>query len=331
MNVQPDSTLVAMLVELACRAPSVHNSQPWTWRYTDGRLDLFSDRSRILAAADPDGRALVISCGAALAHLQTAAQAWRWSTDVEVFPSPAAPQHLARVHFVHGARPRSHEFDLLTAINRRRSDRRPFGGVRTELAMTPEMARAGEENGTEITVLSDRARQALAEASHLSASARKYDSTYQAELRWWAGHTFGSDGIPPGSLADSTESREVDVGRRFPEPSGRDHDTRVKEDAATVLVLATAHDRPDDWLRSGRTLSSVLLEATAEGLATCPLTHVTEQPGSRAVVASLVPAGAPQVLVRIGTPASGPGPDQTPRQRVSSILTFDGVRSRARS
>ena len=52
----PDVNTVRMAVDLACRAPSVHNSQPWQWTYSDGRLDLFSDRSRLLASADPSAR-----------------------------------------------------------------------------------------------------------------------------------------------------------------------------------------------------------------------------------------------------------------------------------
>src|SRR5680860_344648 len=35
----PDSNVVRIAVDLACRAPSVHNSQPWRWRYTEGCLD----------------------------------------------------------------------------------------------------------------------------------------------------------------------------------------------------------------------------------------------------------------------------------------------------
>ncbi|MGW6421647.1 hypothetical protein ACWF82_03140 [Nocardia sp. NPDC055053] len=39
-------------VELAVRAPSVHNTQPWLWRIRPGRVDLFADFRRQLAATD---------------------------------------------------------------------------------------------------------------------------------------------------------------------------------------------------------------------------------------------------------------------------------------
>ena len=57
---------VRRIVEGATRAPSVHNTQPWLWRAHAHTLDLYADRSRRLGATDPEGRNLVISCGAAL-------------------------------------------------------------------------------------------------------------------------------------------------------------------------------------------------------------------------------------------------------------------------
>ncbi|SNS56954.1 Acg family FMN-binding oxidoreductase [Rhodococcoides kyotonense] len=329
MNVEPDSAVVAMLVDLACRAPSVHNSQPWRWKYSNGFLDMFSDRTRLLDVIDPDGRQMLISCGAALDHLQKAAEASRWTAEIETLPTPGGPRHLARIRFVPGARPRSHEFDLLTAINRRYTDRRPFGGVRQDVVISPEMRRAADVNQTILAALTDGAKDVLAEASRTSANTRRYDATYQAELRWWAGHGFEVDGIPPQALSDRAQAASIPVGRAFPV---RDDGSAVDapEDESSVLLLATRSDGPLDWLRCGRALSSVLLEATVRGLATCPLTHMTEQSGSRAIVASLAPhGGIPQVLVRVGTPVGHAPPTRTPRQKVSTVLSIEGVRERS--
>ena len=88
MNVQPDPPVVEMMVELACRAPSVHNSQPWKWSYADGYVDLHTDRTRLLSTIDPTGRQLTISCGAALDHLEKAATTFKWATEVELLPQP---------------------------------------------------------------------------------------------------------------------------------------------------------------------------------------------------------------------------------------------------
>ena len=330
MNDQPDSAVMEMLVELACRAPSVHNSQPWRWVQSEHGLDLYTDRSRLLGAIDPTERQMVLSCGAALDHLCTAAAAFRWTTDVDLMPTPGAPDHLARVRLIHDAHPRSHEFDLLAAINRRRSDRRAFGPVPDN--RLPARYAGRVDGDIRLTFLSVEAKETLATASRLSAGIRKYDATYQAEIRWWAGHSFRSAGIPPAALADRAETSRVQVGREFPEPH-RPGGTETREqmtDESTVVLLGTASDERLDWLQCGRAMSAFLLAATADGLATCPLTHMTEQSGSRRLVESLAPGqGVPQVLIRIGAPAVGSPLAPTPRRAVSSVLSV-AARSTAR-
>ena len=42
-----DSKVIEDAVTAACRAPSLHNSQPWQWVYSDGQLRLFLDSSRV--------------------------------------------------------------------------------------------------------------------------------------------------------------------------------------------------------------------------------------------------------------------------------------------
>ncbi|MET7403927.1 nitroreductase, partial [Dactylosporangium sp. NPDC005572] len=53
-------------------APSIHNSQPWRFRYRDGAIDVLVDPSRALPACDPAGRAARVSCGAAAFNLTLA-------------------------------------------------------------------------------------------------------------------------------------------------------------------------------------------------------------------------------------------------------------------
>src|SRR5688572_13583665 len=77
------------LLRYAVRAPSGHNTQPWRFRITDGRVHLYADSSRSLPVVDPEGRELVMSCGAALAHLTVALRHFGYAGDVSPFPDPA--------------------------------------------------------------------------------------------------------------------------------------------------------------------------------------------------------------------------------------------------
>ncbi|MFF0814609.1 Acg family FMN-binding oxidoreductase [Rhodococcus sp. NPDC003318] len=325
----PDTDVVRTAVDLACRAPSVHNSQPWQWRYDAGRLDLYADPARLLVAADPRGRQLLISCGAALHHLTVAMASLRWRTHIDLLPRADGSRQVASVRFTRDAQPRSHDFDLLAAIRRRRTDRTAFSPLPDPL--TAERLRAAAGAGVTVTVLPEDARPALVEATELSSAVRRYDASYQAELRWWAGHDFDTDGIPDSALATANERAMVSVGRAFPDPftprpsaaptvveTGAD-----RADASTVLMLGTPGDEPADWIRCGQALSAITLEATIARLATCTLTHLTDVDRSREVIRELAPdAGVPQLLIRVGTPTHPAPMNDTPRRSVSQVLTF---------
>jgi nitroreductase len=65
------------LLRYAVFAPSSHNTQPWLFRIQGHELDLIADLNRSLPIVDPMNRELIISCGAALNHLQTATRYFR--------------------------------------------------------------------------------------------------------------------------------------------------------------------------------------------------------------------------------------------------------------
>jgi len=74
--------VLAAAAQDALQAPSVLNTQPWRWRIDADVLELHADRDRQLAVADPDGRLLLLSCGAALHHARLAMAAAGWSAQV---------------------------------------------------------------------------------------------------------------------------------------------------------------------------------------------------------------------------------------------------------
>ncbi len=116
---------IERILELACRAPSVHNTQPWLWRVTGSRVDLYADTSRQLLVADAAGRNLTISCGAAVHHVRVAVAAAGLRARVTRLPDPGNPDHLAMIDIVPGRRPPQATADL-RALERRCTDRRRF-------------------------------------------------------------------------------------------------------------------------------------------------------------------------------------------------------------
>src|SRR5262245_59670541 len=70
------------LLQWAVLAPSRHNTQPWKFEIEGDELRVYTDDSRCLPCADPDGRQLVMSCGAAMVNLRLAASHFGHATSV---------------------------------------------------------------------------------------------------------------------------------------------------------------------------------------------------------------------------------------------------------
>lgn len=316
-----ETQVIKDAVQLACRAPSLHNTQPWQWIYRSGRLDLFLDPSRVMLS-DRSGREALISCGAVLDHLRVAMAAAGWQGNVDRFPNPNDLNHLASIDFTamdyvtEGHRRRAE------AILRRRTDRLPFTAPSDWGSVEPMLRNAVDSRDVRLDVMPDDIRPQLVDASQLAESLRLYDSSYHSELEWWTEPFEVSDGIPQTSRVSAAESDRVDIGRRFPLTHQSERRTRIPEDHSTILLLSTDDDSRADALKSGEALSAVLLECTMAGLANCPVTHVTEVRASRELVCALLDHDEfPQALIRVGmAPAMEEVPPATPRRPLDEVL-----------
>ncbi len=318
-----DTKVIKRAVELACRAPSLHNSQPWRWVASGTTVDLFADPHRIVTSTDSSGRESIISCGAVLDHFRVAMAAVGWETNVDQFPNPNNLDHLASIDFASADYVATARRDRAAAILRRRTDRRPLRAPKGWASFEPVLRSTFDSDLANLDVLADDARPRLVEASRLHEALRRYDDLYHHELRWWTAPSRDSEGIPEDALANEAERSADDVNRRFPADGHTRKSSAGIHDEAKILVLSTSADTRADALNCGQALSAILLECTMAGLATCTVTHVTELQASRDIIRELMPnaAAMPQVLIRVGTELAGKGaPEPTPRRPVRDVL-----------
>jgi len=257
-----DADVITSAMELAVRAPSLHNSQPWRWVADGGVLELFADPTRIGRSTDSTGREVLISCGAVLDHFRVAMAAAGWEARIDRFPNPNNHDHLAtldfrRMEFVTDAHRARAE-----AIGRRRTDRLPFAAPTRWDLFEPVLRQAVDTSLADLDVIPDDSRPQLADASRLNAELRRYDSSYHAELQWWTSHSDSSQGIPVSALVSETEAQRVDVSRDFPTGGQAARRAEVARDQSKILVLSTYDDSRENTLGCGEVLSTVLLECT---------------------------------------------------------------------
>ncbi|OBF14212.1 NAD(P)H nitroreductase [Mycobacterium sp. ACS4331] len=319
-----DTDLIKQAVTVASRAPSLHNSQPWLWIADGAELQLHLDRSRIIRHTDRGAREALISCGAVLDHLRIAMAAAGWQSFVERLPNPSRPTHLASLDFRRAESVAPATRDRANAILRRRTDRLPLLAPSDWAVLESVLRELVDGDAVRLDVIDDELRPELVAASRLDAAIRRNDADYTAELEWWTGPFELDEGIPRRVLVSAAEADHVEMNRAFPVSRHGDRRSAVSRDHATILMLSTPADTPSDALAAGEALSTVLLECTVAGLATCTVTHLTELESGRALLSSLISGtSAPQVLIRVGTaPPRHSAGAATPRRQLTDILRF---------
>jgi len=322
------AALTRRVVDLARLAPSVHNTQPWTWRIDSSpksdsaSLELWADRSRSLAVSDPIGRNLVISGGCALVYASVAAQALGAEAKIDHLPEGPDSDLLARIHLLPGT-PSAEGQHRLALLAERRTDRRRFTSWPVPEDKLEHLADAGGPWGA--TVLPITEPRLHSEVEELLEEARRRqlgDPRIAEETESWIDHGR-SDGIPAEALPHPGGTRG-ERPTRFGSGLVPDSDDRVLHGTDRVLVVSTTDDGPLSWLCAGETLTAVWLQAARTGLSLVPLSQVVEVSRTRISLERLLPppARVPQILARVGWQEIGRDAlPRTPRRSLDDVLS----------
>lgn len=330
VRVSEHGRTLARAAVAALAAPSILNTQPWRWRITDDVAELRADESRRLATLDPDGRLLVLSCGSALHHARVALAAEGVQVDVAHLPDGEDPGLLASIRYTGTTEAGSDVRRLRRAMSTRRTDRRPFSTTPVPEALLRELRRAAEAAGAHLHLPDAEGVLLLTLAATHAAGSERSDPAYLAELAQWV-HRSDAEGVPPATTTP-TAARPVPI-RDFT-ATGADrstiHDPLPPADrAARYAVLFTDGDERADWLGAGEALSAVLLTATAQGLATSPMSDLIEVPAARQQLRIMLGGiGHPALVLRIGMPFMAAGPTASPRRAPADVVEIDTAAQR---
>jgi nitroreductase len=303
------------------RAPSVFNTQPWRWRICGDAMELWADPVRKLEATDPDGYLLTISCGALLHHARVSLAADGWTAAVKRLPDPERPDLLAVVSLT-GRGPVDPEAQAMAAaIEHRRTDRRAFGAREVPAATLAELGRLVEREGAGLHVVREDQSALLAISTDLAATTELDDPDYRSELHDWTNRPMDSgDGVPP-STAVRPGLRRVPVRDFDPDGEGGLVAGAGRDQGAAYVIVFGVGYRPVDLLLGGEALSALLLKATAEGLATAPLSDAVEVTWPRHLLRYLLSGqGEPYVVVRLGFADDTEPLPPVPRRNAAEVI-----------
>jgi hypothetical protein len=192
-----DVTQVHDVLVAAAAAPSLLDSRPWRFECTATDIELHADRDRALPEHDPDGRELVLACGAALLNLRLAVRGFDLHPHVRLVPEPDRPSLLASVRPQSRRPATEREHQLVAAIDRSRKSPGLFADTPVPTAARAELRRAVEIDQSWLAELAGPQLEGLRDLT------RAADTVPGTEIS-------AEDGpltVVVGSLHDDTRSR----------------------------------------------------------------------------------------------------------------------------
>ncbi|MBI3089480.1 MAG: hypothetical protein HYY96_02345 [Candidatus Tectomicrobia bacterium] len=304
-------------VRAAILAANPHNTQPWLFRLSASRLDLFADPRRSLGPLDPFRRELYLGLGCALENLHLAAQVDGFLANVAYLPDAASLEHAAAIGLTRApAAPtgsRSPAATLHAAIPRRHTNRAPYDMARP-VSQAALQALGGLNDDPELMLFwfaEEGKRRRLAEVMVRATEAmRRDDEVMRASAQWerfrWREMQAFADGLTVDALGLSAKERALAKWLPTPDPARvRDlwqRATRERQTATASVfgvlaglggeltprgasggggVRATEAAR---WLRCGRLWQRLHLWGTTQDLAMQPMNQAIERAEREAVL-----------------------------------------------
>ena len=311
------------LLQWAVLAPSRHNTQPWLFEIEGDELRIHADASRALPVADPDGRQLVMSCGAAAVNLRLAAAHFGMATSTEIAPFLRRDGMLARVRLEERRATTADAEEMFQAIPRRRTNRLPLDGREPPDGLVTTLLREARREGAWLRPIEDQERGPVAELVGEGDRLQRSSPRFRAELAQWTrpNRTKARDGMPGYALGMSDAAallHPIVVRLSNPAEDEAERDRRRARGCKALLVLSTPRDGQAEWFAAGEALQRVLLRAAAHGLSASYFAQPIETPELRRRLSDvLVESGVPQVMFRLGY---GREVRPVPRRSVGEVL-----------
>jgi hypothetical protein len=320
---------VAFLLRFAILAPSTYNTQPWRFRVSCDGVEIFADYTRRMPVADPGGREMLMSIGAAAMNLRVAAAHFGFECEVSHNQSGASEEALATIRLTPGAP--QHQVDralvpLFPFITRRHTNRHAFLLSRIPASVLERASALAD--GTEAHAITSTDGERNARIADLVARGDRHlmaDSAYRRNISAWLHAHAAShvDGLPAqafgfdGRLAAIAPwaTRVLDLGK-----IRAAHDKNLCLEAPGLIALCS-DDSTGHFLAVGELLERILLQLTCDGVHHSYFNMPVQVPKLRAELQRVLGVNVPpQLLLRLGYSLSEP--IRTPRRPLEDVVQY---------
>ncbi|MFG1928833.1 Acg family FMN-binding oxidoreductase [Cryptosporangium sp. NPDC048952] len=299
MSALLDTDQFAVLVGLAIRAPSLHNTQPWLFGRDGDCVEIYADPTRTLPVTDPSGWGMRLALGAAAYNVRLGYALLGCTAVTQPFPDSDADDLVVRVRPA-AARPATPvERELAAAVARRHTNRRPYLDNPVPAPVLALLVEAATAESCRLTVLDPRGVGEVSELVQRADDELERRPGYADERgQWLRDRSGGRDGVRWDQLTGRPHPDERLRRRNFGAPVDS-QDRRYESDPCLAVLSSVAGSRYDD-LRAGQALQHLLLRATAAGLTSSLYSQPIESSAARARLSAFCGGGVPQMVLRVG-------------------------------
>ena len=296
------------VLNYSVRAPSTHNTQPWLFKISANKLELFPDVSRKLPESDKYGRDICISLGACIEHTVIALKYFQMFDAIELHNEIRANSPVASINYHRSSGVDSLLTPTMQAIEERFNARGPFlpKEVPTDLLHQASVL-CEEDVSAELT----GERAAIAEFAALTAEgmrAAHSNKKFRKEIASWITHNYSSkkDGIPgytmlmpgPVSLLLPFVIGTFNMGTVLAKLN-----TNSINSASGIGIIYSKQDEPLAWLRTGMLFERISLLMNSRGVRTSIFVASIEMPEIRPKLRKeFALQGLPQFTFAFGYP-----------------------------
>ena len=301
---------------LATRAPSGHNTQPWTVRVLNQeRWIIGIDESRRLPGVDPTARETILSLGAFLENLVVAAKHYGYAVEYDVIARAPTDADIIDLRF----KTTSAVSQPLDEIRLRRTVRNGF--LANEIKATDLASVVGRTNDFHYFARGSAIAKYLVEGTVEANRRQAYRDPAEEELanwiRWSAvDATKYRNGLTPASMeidglagwyVSHFYDRAKVLSKSFRETTIKQVTERVGEGGGWIVVSSTGSSVAS-LIETGRQFERMWLRLRNKNIALHPMTQMLEESPWREQIAKNLGTGSVQFLLRIGYIGSYPKP-----------------------
>ncbi|MFB1064689.1 nitroreductase [Natrinema sp. H-ect4] len=304
------------LLRYAILAPSSHNSQPWRFAVRDGRIRIFADDARWLEVADHDKRELQISLGCAIENLCIAAEHFGFGYRIEYNDAgDGAPIATVTLHS-DGTPSNIRPPGLFDQLTERYTSHDLFEERSLPQSTRDILRQCVVEDDVSLHLIEDSDQKRSIGELQAAADLRQMDDReYRKELGYWLG--IGALG-QPWLMARISQAvvTAFDLGDRESR-----NNSKLIRNAPVLGLLVTETDDPAARIKAGQVYERLALAASANSVATHPMSQILERPEKRDELGALAETGddVPQHLFRLGY--TDEPTDHTPRWPLETVLS----------